>query len=299
MAKKIKVVLIGGNGIIGTSLVQILPSNTIELTVVSRNKPLLKSTFIKHAANGSADQLSKKLKGNFDVMIINSGYIKETVSLVGQVNNFDVNLKYVLELLALAKDKKVKKIIYTSTLAFLQKPFLKKITEQNPIAADNLYGAAKYLAESSVVSFCITNKIDHYCFRVPSPVNTSDLNLHSNVLKTWTNYAKNKKDLTIYGKGKRHQNFVNTKDITEIYNQAIQKKKKSGIYNLASPSSIDMKELAGMIAKNFKVNVVRDLTKPEDISYKNISIKKLSSAFDTSSFQSSKKVIDELLKNIK
>lgn len=299
MAKKLKIVLIGGGGIVGTSLSKTLAIENHEVTVVSRQRPTVKAIFIKHSASEPIDQLSKKLNGTFDVIIINSGYVKETASLAGQLSNFEVKLKYVLEILDLAKKKKVKKIIYTSTLAFLQKPFLKTITEEHPVAITSLYGATKFLAESTIISFCQTHKIKYYCFRLPSPVNTANMELHNNVIKVWINNAKAGKDIMIHGKGKRHQNFIDTKDISEIYLQTINSEKISGIYNLASSSSMSMKNLAVMIGKKYNAKIKYDLLQKEDVSYKNISLKKLSSEFDTLSFRSSKKVINELLKTLK
>lgn len=299
MAKKLKVLLIGGSGIVGTSLARNLSSGKVELTVVSRHKPVIKTTFIKHSASEPLDRLSKKLKGTFDAIVINSGYIKETTSLSGQLNNFEVNLKYVLEILDLAIKKKVKKIIYTSTLAFLQKPFVRTITEEHPVSVNNLYGAAKFLAESLIVSFCQTHKIKYYSFRLPSPINTSNIDLHHNVIRVWVNNATAGKDIVVHGKGHRHQNFINADDISNIYLQTINDKKKSGIYNLASPSSTSMKDLAGMISKKYGAKIKYDPSQKEDVSYKNISIKKLSSEFDTRPFRSSKNVINELLKTLK
>jgi len=300
MSKRAKVIVFGANGIVGSSLCEALPSAQIELTAVSRQKPLnAKVDFIKHsAANNSADLL-KKIKGKIDVIIINSGYISETNSFEGQTNNFTVNLKYVFDILEFAESKNVKKIIYTSTLSFLKKPFLKTITEKHPVAIDNLYSAAKFMAESAVISFCQKNKMDFFCFRIPSPVNTKNIDLHNNVLKVWNATSEKGNNITVFGKGKRHQNFLKTKDLAEIYMQAITNRKKSGIYNLASTSSLNMKDLAAMIAKKNNVKVFFDRSKVEDVSYKGISIKKLKSEFDLTSFSSSKEVIMDLIKNTK
>lgn len=298
MATKQKVLLIGANGIVGTALCEKLFTPKIELTVISRKKPCKKINFIKHSANLPINKLKIKLTEKFDTVIINSGYIKNTNDFEGQSNNFEINIKYIVEILNLLKDKKPNKIIYTSTFAFLQKPFLKTITETHPIAASSQYSAAKFLAESAVISFCDKNKVNYYCFRIPSPVNVDHISLHKNVLSLWIKNAQNNIDITIHGQGKRCQNFISTNDISEIYFQAIIEDKTKGVYNLASISSLSMQELAGLISKQYGSKIVYDITKQEDVSYNNISINKLNSEFNTDSFLSSKKVISELLKRL-
>jgi UDP-glucose 4-epimerase len=293
-----KVLLAGGSGLVGNSLVKLLSKSDLDLTVISRAKPEKKVKFIEHDAMQPFSSLKEKLEGSYDVLIINSGYFKESGNFPDLDSIFRVNLAYTSNLLEFARTAGVKKILYTSTLAFLQKPLQKEINEDHPVAAGSNYAMSKYLAESLAHSFCKENGIKFFSFRITSPVNTEKPEWHKNVLKKWAELAAGKKDLIVIGKGKRQQNFISTQNIAEIYSQAIEKDLPDGIYVLAAPAALSMQALAELFAEKFGVNVTFDAATAEDPSFKNISTKKLESVFDTSSMMNSSRTIKKLLKEL-
>ena len=56
----------------------------------------------------------------------------------------------------------------------------------------------------------------------------------------------NDEELLLYGRGTREQDFIYVKDVARAFWQAYQEK-KSGIYNIASGTTVTMKDLAELI----------------------------------------------------
>lgn len=293
-----KTVLFGGGGLVGSTLTSYLSKIVTDFTVVSRSNSIKDISHIKYDALNPFSEIIDKLPKIANVIIINAASIMQAQNIEEEKINNKINYEYVLEILKYAKKAQVQKIIYTSSLAFLKKPFLDFIDETHPIEATSNYAHTKLSAEIAIKDFSEQNNINWFSFRITSPVSIAFADMNKNIVKYWLEMAKAKKNICIYGNGTRKQNFVATYQIAEIYGLAIQNNMPSGIYQIASETAISMKDLATLFADKFDIQLIYDTTKPEDISYENVSNNKIKEVFEYNSFLTSKQVIQNLLENL-
>lgn len=292
------VVLFGGSGLVGNSLTDLFSNNFPSFTVVSRNINTPSINCVSYDAVASFKTIKDKLPKTADTIIINAGSITEPKSDNETRINLRINYEYVLDILDYALCCSAKKIIYTSTLAFLKKPLASLITEEHSIEPTNQYASSKFKAEEAIKEFCETNKIRWYSFRITSPVNTKYPELNRNLIQFWLNKGMNHQNICIFGNGERMQNFIDTEKIAEIYLKSAKGNYPSGIYQLASEDSISMNDLAKLFAKKFGIQTEHDLSKLEDHSYIKVSNTKIKESFNHHSFLSSAGTIKKLFSHI-
>ena len=293
-----KTILFGGGGLVGSAITSYLSEILTDFTVVSRSNSTENIAHIKYDALNPFSEISDKLPKIIDVIIINAASIMQAQNIKEEKINIKINYDYVLEILKYAKKAQVQKIIYTSSLAFLKKPFLNFIDETHPIEATSNYAQTKLSAETAIKDFSEQNNINWFSFRITSPVSIAFADMNKNIVKYWLETAKAKKNMCIYGNGIRKQNFVATYQIAEIYGLAIQNNMPSGVYQIASETAISMKDLATLFADKFDIQLFYDTTKQEDISYENVSNNKIKEVFGYNSFLTSKQVIQKLLEDL-
>lgn len=132
------------------------------------------------------------------------------------------------------------KLIYMSSLPVIGFPEITPVTEEHKIDPRTIYHVSKFSGEQIVNVSCMegTKKI---IVRIPSPIGTgmSKQTFLSVILR---NCFENK-DILLYGRGKRQQNYVDVRDVANaisimLFNES------QGVFNIAGEKAVSNIQLA-------------------------------------------------------
>lgn len=237
-----KILITGANGFIGSSVVsefdQIGTYDIFATDIGDTFKGAEKVTYIKgdFSKDNYVDHMIKTMP-QCDVIIH-----------IGALINYDLFSKDVVmtncygvqQIIKLAEESNCKKIIFMSSVPVIGKPINIPVTEEHSVNPPTAYHASKVFAEH-LLEMHANKNIIKTIFRLTSPIGKG---MPSNrMLSVFINNINEGKEVLIYGKGIRKQNYVDARDIARAIDLACQKD-VPGIFNIAGEKSFTSIELA-------------------------------------------------------
>ena len=220
------IIVLGGSGFVGKSLLQKLESKKFKVKVMV-NSSKIKNKFKKF----HGDILDKK---TFENQIKNGDII---INLVGQYNdhisNFiDLNIKGGLNLLESCKGKKNIKIILISSIDAYGENMHYASKEKDKSSPQNNYGLIKLLAEKMYENFANIHGLDVIVLRLSNLYGPNKKNgLILNILKA----IKKNGTISINHNGKQQRDYLFIEDAVDGIIKAIQcRLKKYNVINISS-----------------------------------------------------------------
>ena len=220
------IIVLGGSGFVGKSLLQKLESKKFKVKVMV-NSSKIKNKFKKF----HGDILDKK---TFENQIKNGDII---INLVGQYNdnisNFiDLNIKGGLNLLESCKGKKNIKIILISSIDAYGENMHYASKEKDKSAPQNNYGLIKLLGEKMYENFANIHGLDVIVLRLSNLYGPNKKNgLILNILKA----IKKNGTVSINHNGKQQRDYLFIEDAVDGIIKAIQcRLKKYNVINISS-----------------------------------------------------------------
>ena len=220
------IIVLGGSGFVGKSLLQKLESKKFKVKVMV-NSSKIKNKFKKF----HGDILDKK---TFENQIKNGDII---INLVGQYNghisNFiDLNIKGGLNLLESCKGKKNIKIILISSIDAYGENMHYASKEKDKSSPQNNYGLIKLLAEKMYENFANIHGLDVIVLRLSNLYGPNKKNgLILNILKA----IKKNSTVSINHNGKQQRDYLFIEDAVDGIIKAIQcRLKKYNVINISS-----------------------------------------------------------------
>jgi len=234
---KIKVCITGSKGFIGSNLLDLL-SKRDDLEVIPFVGDLLKSDDLEtfFSKNRNVDQIVN-LVGTFD----------------GDFRNLLlVNAVTVENLLSVATEHKIKKIVHVSTGAVYGEPKAKVSVENDELSPNTLYGVSKMFGEKVIEYHRLSDSIDAVILRFP---NVYSQNQGRGVINAFLQGIKDRGEITVRGDGKQSRNFLHVSDACRAIELAIFYD-KSGTFNISNPEKISINDIVKMLQKKhqFKIN---------------------------------------------
>ena len=142
---------------------------------------------------------------------------------------------------------------FFSSTSHVYKSSINKIKEQATKQPISYYGKTKFMAEKYIVKRFKNSKINYCIGRIFS---TTNINQKKNYLVPDLKFKIKKSKQKIILKNLNHyRDFISMEDISKII-LILMKKKFNGIINLGSGNGILLKEIANLIAKKYKKNVL-------------------------------------------
>lgn len=263
-----KVIVFGSTGLIGRQLVKKLLNQGHEVTGVSRNPTQnhLNNKSYKHIIlDISKKENFSKLKEHCDCVFNTSAYITNGYLSDGALPCLLVNAIGVLNILDFMVEKKISRMIHSSSATVYGKPKNLYVKEEDPLRPIIVYGISKLTAES----YCDMYS-DLYNFKITQlrygPVYGPGLK-QKTALTLFIEKAIRNEDITLFEDGSRSQDYVYVKDVVDA-NLLAFKKNIQGIFNIGSGKLITMKQLAETIIEVFssKSKIKHDYSKTQDFS---------------------------------
>ena len=165
----------------------------------------------------------------------------------------------------LAKEIKVEKFIYTSSVAVYGSNTKKIITEKTEINPDSIYGISKYAGEMFLKQNLKSSKAKIIIFRVFNTYGPGeDLNfLKKGMVSIYCSYVWRKKPIVVKGSVNRFRNYQFINDVINILYKTLGNKNlnKLEIFNLTSSKSTKVSELLKIILTEKKLKKYKILEK--------------------------------------
>ena len=255
MTAKRKILVTGGNGLLGSQIVRLLKdSNQNYLSCSSKKLDLAnykkidsffkknKPTHIIHAANkvyGLGGNNNKKFEMINENLIINSNLLKA------------------------CKKYKIKKIICIGSSAVYSEKYKNNIKEKNifrhtPHLSELYYGISKRvmlyqlksLAEQTKIKFCYI--IMNNAYGINDNFNTKNGHVVPSLIHKFYLAKKNSNSVKLWGSRKSKRCLLYSKDAARMILEIA--KKEIQVINLSSMKEVSIGQLANIIAKNFNFN---------------------------------------------
>lgn len=255
-----KVFVTGADGFIGSHLVEALIEAGYEVTAFC-----LYNSF---GSWGWLDNLSKDKKKNVKVMlgdVRDSSTMKSSMkgsdivfhlasliaipySYIAQSSYVDTNIKGTLNVLQLARDLEINRVIHTSTSETYGSAQFVPITEDHPLVAQSPYAASKIGADQMAISFWKSFSLPITILR---PFNTyGPRQSNRAVIPQIITQIANKKNKIKLGSLSPTRDFNYVKDTCSAFIEVAKSQKTIGeVINAASNFEISIEQTAKMISK--------------------------------------------------
>lgn len=241
-----KILVTGGNGFIGHTLVRHLLNEGNEVVVVDM-KPIEykndKLTFVKKSV---MDDLRFHMK-DCDAVYHLAALLGVVNSDKFPLNTLRNNIDGTVNVFRNALDAGVKKVVYSSSSEVYGEAQEIPLKEDSPKAPVSVYGVSKLTAEMYANAYVKEHDIDINpvrFFNVYGPGQGFDW-----VVSIFIKKVLNNEQPVLFGDGSQIRCFTFITDIVKGMEVIRQKGKKGDAYNIANDKPLSMKELAELIIK--------------------------------------------------
>jgi UDP-glucose 4-epimerase len=274
MKKKI-LLITGGSGYIGSILFKRLEKK-FKVIIVDRkqNKFLKKKNFVK--IDLSKKSQLKKIQ-NYKIETVIHLAAQSTIDLIKNKKNsyLNDNIQATKNVINFCKDKKIKKLIFSSTASVYKKSEY-PLKEQSKLLPNNLYGRTK-LANEKFIKQTLSGTSTNYCILRFFNVCSSDVNSkigefhnpETHLIPILIHKIYNNKTIKIYGKnyktsdGTCVRDYIHILDIVSAIEKSISflNKKKSEIFNLGSNKGFTVMQIISEVEKKLNIKSILKITK--------------------------------------
>ena len=251
--KSQKILITGGAGFIGSSLVKSLSvSNSVTIfdnfSVNENFEDLSTNNFTIVEGNLSNIDDYQKLSTDYDVIFHLAADPEVRLDITNPQSIFKNNILSTYRLLEWMKKTDSKKLVFTSTSAVYGDAEIFPTPENTQCVPISLYAGSKLACESMISSYCHTFHKIGIVIRLANVVGS--YSKHGILFDMLNKLRNNKNELEILGDGTQNKSYLyiddcisGILDITQACNQNFQ------VFNLGSDTQIQVKDIINIILK--------------------------------------------------
>lgn len=253
--QRMKVLVTGGAGFIGSHIVDLLLSEGYEVAVIDslvHGKMENLNPAAQFHQMDIRDKAVRKVFEDFrpEVLIHEAAQIKVPNSIKDPIYDAEVNILGTLNLLEACREFKVRKVIYPATAAMFSEPQYLPIDELHPLSMMSGYGVSKHVVEHYLEVYNKLYGIDYTVFRYSNVYGPrQDSTGEGGVVAIFCETMIKGGVPEIYGDGTQTRDFIYVKDVAKANVVAIHALDNS-IYNCCTGVEVSVNELYKTIAGN-------------------------------------------------
>lgn len=247
--KNNQILVTGATGFIGKSLMAELAKAGYQVTGID-----LKAGKVGQIKIFSVNLLNQKQldqffqKHQFDIIVHLAARVPKSDDAHEQKLSLLENTTSTLNMLEKFSQIKAQKFIYASGVSVIGTPKSNlPVNESSQASPESLYVMGKYFGEVLAEAYRQKTGKNIVSLRISAPYGPGQNK--NDVIPLFIQRALSNKDITIFGSGKRSQDFIYVGDVVRAILAAI-KHNLSGIYNIGSGQSTSTIVLAKIILKN-------------------------------------------------
>ena len=246
--KMTKILITGGSGFIGRSVVRGLIEKGFEVNLLDLFNPNISNVNYFNGSVLNQDDIAKAMQG-CDYVIHLAAVLGVSKASYHPVECLDVNIKGIINILNCCVQNKVKKIIFSSSSEVYGEPNKIPISEDAALQPRSEYGVSKLVGEEYIKAYNKQHNLDYTILRFFNVYGIEQR--HSWVMARFTNYAALGQPLLIYGKGDQVRAFCHIKDaVRGIAEALLSDNTNNQTFNIGNNKEpVSMRELALRILK--------------------------------------------------
>jgi len=262
----LKLLITGGLGFIGSSLVDSLSKKNHKIKILTKTfskKNNIKNSYDKveiekiNLTNFKRlGQIIEKFKP--DIIIHLAGNTSHSKSFEEPLEDIDSNSKTTLFMLEKIRELGLScKFVLGSTFIVIGKPTKLPVTESTPCNPTTIYGTNKLASEHFCKIYHDVYGLDTVIFRITNSYGPREQVISTKNAVNFLIYeAFNRKEISIYNKGKFFRDFIYIDDVISGINVILKKGKSGELYWISSGKKTWFYEFANILEKNTNCKVV-------------------------------------------
>ncbi|NWK06331.1 GDP-mannose 4,6-dehydratase [Marine Group I thaumarchaeote] len=261
-----KLLITGGLGFIGSNLVDSLSKKNHKIKILTKTfskKSNIKNSYDKveiekiNLTNFKRlGQIIEKFKP--DIIIHLAGNTSHSKSFEEPLEDIDSNSKTTLFMLEKIRELRLScKFVLGSTFIVIGKPTKLPVTESTPCNPTTIYGTNKLASEHFCKIYHDVYGLDTVIFRITNSYGPREQVISTKNAVNFLIYeASNRKEISIYNKGKFFRDFIYIDDVVSGINVILKKGKSGELYWISSGKKTWFYEFANILEKNTNCKVV-------------------------------------------
>ena len=262
----LKLLITGGLGFIGSNLVDSLSEKKHKIKILTKTfskKNNIKNSYDKveiekiNLTNFKRlGQIIEKFKP--DIIIHLAGNTSHSKSFEEPLEDIDSNSKTTLFMLEKIRELGLScKFVLGSTFIVIGKPTKLPVTESTPCNPTTIYGTNKLASEHFCKIYHDVYGLDTVIFRITNSYGPREQIISTKNAVNFLIYeASNRKEISIYNKGKFFRDFIYIDDVVSGINVILKKGKSGELYWISSGKKTWFYEFANILEKNTNCKVV-------------------------------------------
>ena len=262
----LKLLITGGLGFIGSNLVDSLSKKNHKIKILTKTfskKNNIKNSYDKveiekiNLTNFKRlGQIIEKFKP--DIIIHLAGNTSHSKSFEEPLEDIDSNSKTTLFMLEKIRELGLScKFVLGSTFIVIGKPTKLPVTESTPCNPTTIYGTNKLASEHFCKIYHDVYGLDTVIFRITNSYGPREQVISTkNAVNFLIHEAFNRKEISIYNKGKFFRDFIYIDDVVSGINVILKKGKSGELYWISSGKKTWFYEFANILEKNTNCKVV-------------------------------------------
>ena len=258
MTKKNRILVTGGSGFIGSTLVDLLINKGHSVIVIDDLSTGLSSNHNKSATYINQD-LCRYIDHPEEIITVLQEHNIDTVyhlaasaNVFLSINNpekvYKINVLASIVLVRACKKTGVKKLVFASTAAVFGEPKYLPVDEDHDTSPISPYGLSKLGFEQYLNYFSIDTDMSITVFRLPNvygPRQRPDL--EGGVIAIFYGLMKQSQPIHMFGDGQQTRDWVYVDDIANAFYKALKNHEKFNIFLLGSNTETSLNDLVACL----------------------------------------------------
>jgi UDP-glucose 4-epimerase len=274
---KMKTLVTGGAGFIGSSLVALLLQRGHEVTVLDSLVSGHRDNLIHYPEvrflSGDVRDLSilRTAAKGAEVIFHLAASVGNTRSIDHPRLDTEVNVLGTLNVLETARELGIRKVVFSSSAGIFGELKTLPIAEGHPAEPDSPYGASKLAAEKLCLAYAkLFPPFEAICLRYFNVFGVNQrFDAYGNVIPIFAHKLVTKQQICVFGDGEQTRDFIHVSDVARANLAAGENRGVSGAFNLGSGSRITINNLLQrmQMESGLHTEVVHAAQRPGDVRH--------------------------------
>ncbi len=256
MVERMKVLITGGAGFIGSHLVRKLQAEGHEAVALDNLSTGLRENLPEGTELVEMDVLCEGLDdiiavGNFDAVVHLAGQTMVNTSIENPILDAEQNILGTIHILEAAHRNNIQRVIFASTAASYGDVLEAElpVKETKALAPMSFYGLSKVTVERYLEMYHKIFGLDYVVLRFANVYGERQGDGgEGGVISIFTKRIARGEDITIFGDGEQTRDFVYAGDIAAGIYAALQTDQVNASYNLSTQTETSLRELVNVLS---------------------------------------------------